>query len=115
MLYWYGTPERVEDVPELKWFDELPTVWDETRVLEGSPGSHIVIARRKGADWYVAAMTNTEARPITIPTDFLPKGKYEIECYNDNPALGTKTNVQSSKWKAYHTESPTLWRRDTAL
>jgi alpha-glucosidase len=97
VLYWYDTPSRVQDVPELKWFDELPTVWDETHILEGEPGSHVVMARRKGTDWYVAAMTNTEARTISISTSFLNKGeKYVVECYNDNPAVDSPTHVECS-------------------
>ena len=80
-------------MPELKWFDELPTTWDESHVLSGSPGESIVMARRKGADWFVAAMTNTEGRTVSIPTDFLEKGKYTVTIYNDDPAADTKTKV----------------------
>ena len=94
VLYWYDTPERVQNVPELKWFDELPTVWDESRILEGTPASHIIMARRKGADWYVAAMTNNEARTVSVnPADILPAGKYEVTIYNDDPTVDTPTKV----------------------
>ena len=99
VLFWYDTPDRAHGEPELKWFDELPTVWDESRVLDGTPGSHIVMARRSGNDWYVGAMTNTEARTVSIPTDFLPKGKYEVVIYNDDPTLDTQTKVKSEKIK----------------
>ena len=94
VLYWYDTPERVEDVPELKWLDELPTTWDESHVLSGTPGESIVIARRKGTDWYVAAMTNTEGRTVTItPADFLTAGKWQTTIYNDAPSVDTSTKV----------------------
>lgn len=80
--------------PELSWFDNLKTTWEETRVLDGSPGSHIVVARRSGEDWYVAAMTNNEARTITIPTDFLKDGqRYTVTIYNDDPTVKTSTKV----------------------
>ena len=92
-LFWYDTPERVADVPELKWFAQLPVSWDETRVLSGSPGESIITARRKGSDWYLAAMTNNEARTVTIPTDFLPKGKYQVVTYEDDPTADTPTKV----------------------
>lgn len=65
-LFWYDKPEFANDEPELLWFDNLKTVWDESHVLEGHPASHIVMARRSGSDWYVGAMTNTEARTVTI-------------------------------------------------
>lgn len=93
-LFWYDKPEAANDEPELRWFDNLKTAWDETRVLDGAPGSHIVIARRSGEEWYVAAMTNTEARMVTIPTDFLEEGKqYTITIFNDDPAVNTRTKV----------------------
>lgn len=95
-LFWYDRPEMSQDEPELKWFDDLPTVWDETHVLEGLPGSHVVMARRKGADWWVGAMTNNEARTITLHTaGFLPPGKYQVEVYNDDSSVKTRTQVSA--------------------
>ena len=96
-LFWYDNPYPDGwDSSELKFWKDCPTVFDESIALDGVPGEYIIQARRSGEDWFVGAMTNIEARTVTIPTDFLPKGKYEVECYNDNPALGTKTNVQCS-------------------
>lgn len=93
-LFWYDRPEFANDEPELKWFDNLKTVWDESHILEGSPGSHIVMARRNGDNWYVAAMTNNDARAVTIRTaDFLPAGKFTVEIYNDDPKVKTRTQV----------------------
>lgn len=93
-LFWYDKPEYANDEPELSWFDNLKTTWDETRVLDGAPGSHIVIARRSGEEWFVAAMTNTEARTVTIPTEFMENGKrYAVTIYNDDPAVNTRTKV----------------------
>ena len=93
-LFWYDKPEAANDEPELSWFDNLKSTWDETRVLDGAPGSHIVIARRSGEEWYVAAMTNTEARMVTIPTDLLEEGKrYTVTIFNDDPAVNTRTKV----------------------
>ncbi len=93
-LFWYDKPEAANDELELSWFDNLKTTWDETRVLDGSPGSHIVIARRSGEEWYVAAMTNKDARTVTIPTDFLKEGqRYAVTIYNDDPTVATHTKV----------------------
>ena len=93
-LFWYDKPEYANDEPELSWFDNLKTTWDETRILDGTPGSHIVIARRSGEEWFVAAMTNNEARTVTIPTNFLEDGKrYTVTIYNDDPTTNTKTKV----------------------
>jgi len=54
---------------------DVPTSWDETRVLEGEIGRFIVIARRKGDRWYVGAMTNEEGRKLSVPLSFLSPGR----------------------------------------
>ena len=96
-LFWYDNPYPDGwDSEELKFWKDCPTVFDESIALNGVPGEYIIQARRAGEEWFVGAMTNTEARTVTIPTDFLPKGKYVVECYNDNPSLNTQTNVQCS-------------------
>ena len=44
----------------------VPTVWDETRVLDGRIGDYVVVARRKGQDWFVGAMTDWTPRELEI-------------------------------------------------
>ena len=52
-LYWYDKPEDSQDEPELEFFDHIPTVWDDTKVLDGEIAKYITIARRKGEEWFV--------------------------------------------------------------
>jgi alpha-glucosidase len=93
-LYWYDTPDRSHDEPELAFWDRIPTTWDETRVLDGAPGRDVTIARRKGDEWFVGSITNNDARRIALRFDFLPKGKrYEATIYADDPAAPTRTKV----------------------
>ena len=99
-LFWYDNPyPKGWDSAELKFWKDCPTVFDESVALDGIPGKYIVQARRSGSDWFVGAMTNTEARNVTIPTDFLPKGQYEVEIYNDDPSLTTQTKVATKRVK----------------
>jgi hypothetical protein len=51
-------PNNLEDAPEvcLDFLREVPTTWDETRFIDGYPGEHVALARRKGDTWYVAAI-----------------------------------------------------------
>lgn len=96
-LFWYDSPYPVGwQSAELKFWKHCPTVFDESIALDGIPGEYIVQARRSGNEWFVGAMTNTEARTIAIPTDFLKKGKYEVEIYNDDPTASTRTKVSVS-------------------
>jgi alpha-glucosidase len=62
---------------------QVPGVWDETKVLSGSPGESIVIARRKGNKWYIGGLTNWDARDVTVPLDFLGSSNYSLELFAD--------------------------------
>ena len=97
-LYWYDLPNAYKGEQELDFWKYCPTVWDESKALQGEIGEFVVQARRSGDDWFVGAMTGLQARDITINTaDFLQKGKkYRVEMYNDDPALNTRTKVAST-------------------
>lgn len=91
--FWYDNPFVDKGEAELQFWKDCPTTFDESIALDGMPGEYIIQARRSGTDWFVGCMTNTEGRTIQIPTDFLPKGKYLVEIYNDDPTLTTRTKV----------------------
>ena len=94
-LFWYDLPYPDGwDGAELQFWRDCPTVFDESCALDGEPSEYIVQARRKGDEWFVGAMTNTEARSINVPTNFLQRGhKYTVTLYTDNPTLGTRSKV----------------------
>lgn len=96
-LYWYDLPNVYKGEKELDFWKYCPTVWDESKALQGEIGEYIVQARRSGNDWFVGAMNGLQARGITLNTaDFLQKGKkYRVEIYNDDPKLNTRTNVST--------------------
>ena len=96
-LFWYDLPNVYKGEKELDFWKYCPTVWDESKALQGEIGEYIVQARRSGNDWFVGAMNGLQARDITLNTaDFLQKGKkYQVEIYNDNPALNTHTKVST--------------------
>ena len=97
-LYWYDLPNAYKGEQELDFWKHCPTVWNESKALQGEIGEFVVQARRSGDDWFVGAMTGLQARDITINTaDFLQKGKkYRVEMYNDDPMLNTRTKVAST-------------------
>ncbi len=51
-------PNNLTDAPQLclDFVKEVPTTWDETRYISGFPGETVVLARRNGEKWYVAAV-----------------------------------------------------------
>jgi len=93
-VYWYDKPSDSHDEPELEFFDKVPTVWDDTKVLNGIPAKFITIARRSGTNWFVGSITNTEARKLSIPLNFLEPGKtYMASIYEDDLKVKTRTKV----------------------
>ncbi|MBN2415594.1 glycoside hydrolase family 97 protein [bacterium] len=63
----------------------VPTVWDETRVLQGVPGEYILMLRRSGEQLYLAAMTDWTQRGVRLPLTFLGEGSYRAEMFSDGP------------------------------
>jgi alpha-glucosidase len=84
-LYWYDSPVKYTkgEWPELTWFDECPTVWDETRVLDGKIGEYIVIARRRGECWFIGAMTNEQGRKLEVSLELIGPGRWNATVYAD--------------------------------
>lgn len=99
-LFWYDNPTLYRGEEELEFWKAIPTVWDDSRALDGEIGEYIVQARRSGNEWFVGAMTNTEARTITVTTDFLkPGAKYILNLYEDDDNLNTRTKVRTTHKK----------------
>jgi alpha-glucosidase len=44
----------------------VPTVWDESVVVDGKIGAYIVTARRSGNAWYIGGMTDWNARTLSV-------------------------------------------------
>jgi alpha-glucosidase len=61
----------------------VPTVWDDTKVLDAKIGDYVVLARRSGQEWYLGAMTDWNARELKINLDFLESDKYRATIYQD--------------------------------
>lgn len=76
-------PDSYIGQPGFDFLREVPTTWDETRVPIGKVGEYIVVARRKGRDWYIGAMTNWTARSVSVPLSFLHSGGYRVEIWAD--------------------------------
>jgi alpha-glucosidase len=71
--------------PGMDFLKALPTVWDETRGLAGEVGKYIVEARRNGNKWYLAAVSNSEARQLSVSLGFLGKGAWKVTLWQDAP------------------------------
>jgi alpha-glucosidase len=81
-------PEAYKGQKDFEFIKEVPSSWDETRVAGGKVGEYITLARKKGADWYLGAITNWDSREVNIPLEFLGSGEYVAEIYSDAPDAG---------------------------
>ena len=52
---------------------QIPTVYDQVVPLDGKLGEYVVVAKRKGVRWYIAAMNNWQARDLTVDLSLLIK------------------------------------------
>ncbi len=97
-MYWYDKPDDYQNEPELAFWDQLPTTWNDTKIVNGEIGKYITVARRSQERWFVGCITNTEARELKVPLDFLdPAKKYEATIYADDPKTVTRTHVGIKK------------------
>jgi alpha-glucosidase len=67
----------------LDFITSVPTTWDKTIPLAGKVGQYVAMARKKGNEYFAAAMTNWDARDLTLDLSFLPKGTWHIEIFKD--------------------------------
>ena len=94
------TPENYAKYPgPLKFIRDVPTDWEETRVLNGEVGDYATIARKQrgGEDWYLGAVGDEEARTVSFKLDFLTPGKkYVAEIYRDGDDADYRTDKRHS-------------------
>jgi alpha-glucosidase len=91
-------PEIYDHNPEMEFLEKVPTVWDETKVVNGEPAKYVTIARRHGSDWFLGAMANWDARDLEVPLSFLGDGEFEAQIFADGAdADKVATHVAISK------------------
>ena len=82
-------PEHYAGQHDFEFIEQVPTTWDEVRVLNGRPRENITLARRSGQGWFVGSITNWDARDVRVPLTFLGDGQYIAEIYADAPDAAT--------------------------
>ena len=78
-------PAAYEGVKAFDFIRDVPTDWEQTKVLDAVIGDYIVTARqeRGGSDWFLGAITDENARSLRVPLSFLGKGKWLAPIYAD--------------------------------
>ncbi|MEO6525335.1 MAG: glycoside hydrolase family 97 catalytic domain-containing protein [Gemmatimonadaceae bacterium] len=86
LQHFVSSPAMIDSQPLAvrQFLQVVPTVWDETRFIDGYPGRLAVLARRRGTDWYVAGINgDTAVARAEVPLRFLGSGTYGVELISD--------------------------------
>ena len=92
----YSPLQMVADLPEnyethadaFQFIKDVPTDWDDTRILGAEPGDYVYTARKERgtSNWFIGAITDEESRLADLSLSFLDKGsKYSATIYRDAP------------------------------
>jgi len=112
-VYWYDRPKS--SVPEVsgagnedcvikeeigtEFYKAIPTVWDDTRFLQGEIGEQAVVARKTGSQWYVGALNAHRKRTQKVETSFLDVNQvYEVTAYYQTSADLKKNKVRRKSY-----------------
>lgn len=91
-------PNNLTDAPQicLDFMKQVPTTWDETRFIDGYPGRYIVLARRHGNTWYIAA-ANATVEPLKLKLDLPVLAGQEVSLYSDDKKMQPQLKLQKIK------------------
>lgn len=92
-IFWYGKPYEYPNETEIEYFKELPTVWDDYKVLEGEPTEYFTIARKSGKRWFLSTHTYLP-REVNLDLSFLDGEKsYNAVLYTDDASESINKDV----------------------
>lgn len=93
--------EAYEGVKAFDFISDVPTDWEQTKVLDAVIGDYVVTARqeRGGSDWYLGAITDENARTLDVPISFLGKGKWMAQIYEDTPQTSYETSPETYQYR----------------
>jgi alpha-glucosidase len=78
------SPSNYLREPEaMEFLASVPSVWDDTRILDGKIGEYVLVARKTGNDWYAGAMSDWTTRELELDFSFLSDGNFSMDAYQD--------------------------------
>ena len=88
------SPANYRGAAGIEFYRNLPTVWDETVIPSDELARHIVVARRSGDQWWLAAMNGCDALKVRVPLGFLGAGSWSLHSFSDaSDAAAAPTHV----------------------
>lgn len=94
------TPQGMAKMPEyvINYLKDIPVSWDESKLLMGFPGKEVIVAKRRGKNWFISGINGENiAKQFEIDLSFINKKGYIIED-DGNKSFKTKS-IDSRKIK----------------
>ncbi len=91
-------PENYRGQPAMQFIRDVGVDWEQSKTLNGEVGDFVTIARkeRETGNWFVGAISDENARDITVDFDFLEEGKtFSTLIYRDAADAHYKDNPES--------------------
>ncbi|ATC96525.1 glycoside hydrolase family 97 protein [Pseudoalteromonas tunicata] len=104
----YSPIQMAADLPKnylakpdaFQFIQDVPTDWQQSIALGGEVGDFVVFARKakateryNGDDWFLGAVSDEQAREVTVKLDFLDANRrYEAQIYRDGADAEWKQN-----------------------
>jgi alpha-glucosidase len=104
-------PESYNACVGLPFLKVVPASWDDIRFIDGAPGESVIMARRKGNDWYVAGISALAAKTFSVPLSFLKTGSYSVDLYKDSTG-GTKYTMAKQTITINPSTPLSVWVKD---
>ena len=79
----------------MEFLSKIPVEWDETVVLDAKVGDYVLLARRNGDEWFVAAITDWSTREFDLTFNYLNEGNYKMEYIRD----GINADIRAIDYK----------------
>jgi len=95
-------PSAYQNAEGFDFIKAVPTSWDETRFIDGTPDSYIILARRKGSTWYVGVLNNEEARTVDLQLSFLGEGSHKATQWQDGANANSVTHSEAAVTRGSH-------------
>jgi alpha-glucosidase len=86
------SPEHYRGQAGIDFLKVVPTVWDDTRVLDGAVADHVLVVRRHGGEWFLGAMAGRDGRDQAVDLRFLGGGDWNMRLWKD--ANDSATNAE---------------------
>ncbi len=90
----------------MEFLSQVPTVWDDTRVLAGEEGEYVVMARRSGNTWYIGGITDWNPRDLEIDLSSLNIETSTMTLYRDGINADRKASDYKKEQIMFNSDSP---------